>query len=307
MTPSPLRTLFGGGFWLGTRYSARPPDSLAESMTERSESGALLRVDRTDDVVTIAFDDPAHLNAMTEAMGQAFRDCVGDLATDESLRAVVLTGSGRAFSAGGDLDMLQDKANRAAADPDRAWRPIRDEMTTFYRLFLSVRDLPCPTLAAINGPAIGAGFCVALGCDFRLVARDAKLGLNFTRLALHPGMAATWTLPRLVGPGLAAELLYTSRLLDGEEAARIGLANRALDRDEVLDEAQRVAREIAANGPDSVRAVKRALRRSENATLEDQLQFEATEQAKNFAQPDAQEGLAAVRERRAPRFGGSGS
>ena len=164
-------------------------------------------------------------------------------------------------------------------------------------LFLSIRDLPCPTLAAINGAAIGAGFCVALGCDFRYASQEAKLGLNFTRVGVHPGMAATWNLPRLVGPGMAAELLYTSRLVDGDEAVRVGLVNRAMPRGEVLLATQAAAAEIAGNAPLAVRAVKQALRRSESQSLEDQLQFEASEQAKNFESADAHEGLAAIREK----------
>jgi len=264
----------------------------------------LILESRDGDVVTLVFNDPKRLNAMSGEMGLAFRDRVSRLSHDPDLRAVVLTGSGRAFSAGGDLAMLQAQADRGAADPGNAWRGIRDEMSSFYRLFLSVRDLPCPTIAALNGAAIGAGFCVALGCDFRFAARDAKLGLNFTRVGVHPGMAATWNLPRLVGPGLAAELLYTSRILDGEEAARIGLANRALAREEVLTTAQETAAQIARNAPLAVRAVKQALRRSEDASLEDQLQFEASEQAKNFESQDAHEGLQAIREKRDPDFKG---
>lgn len=264
----------------------------------------LILESRDGDVVTLQFNDPDRLNAMSREMGLAFRDVVGRLALDDSIRAVVLTGVGRAFSAGGDLQMLQDQADAGAAAPGRAWRGIRDEMSSFYRLFLSVRDLPCPTLAALNGAAIGAGFCVALGCDFRYAAQDARLGLNFTRVGVHPGMAATWNLPRLVGPGLAAELLYTSRLVDGDEAVRVGLANRAMPRDEVLASTQAAAAEIAGNAPLAIRAVKEALRRSETSSLEDQLQFEASEQAKNFESQDAHEGLAAIREKRAPRFQG---
>jgi enoyl-CoA hydratase/carnithine racemase len=177
-------------------------------------------------------------------------------------------------------------------------------MSSFYRLFLSIRDIPCPTIAAVNGHAIGAGFCVALACDFRYVATRAKLGLNFTRIGLHPGMGATWTLPRLVGPALAAELLYTSRTIDGAEAGRIGLANRVMASEEVLEQATAAAGEIAENAPLAVRAVKQALRRTENASIEDQLQFEASEQAKNFESMDAQEGIAAVREKRPPNFRG---
>jgi enoyl-CoA hydratase len=265
---------------------------------------SLVRQSRDGDIVTLHFNDPDHLNAMTRAMGECFRQCVGDLAQDESIRAVILTGEGRAFSAGGDLDMLQAQADRGAAAPGTAWRGIRDDMTTFYRLFLSIRDLPCPSIAAINGHAIGAGFCVALGCDFRYVAAEAKLGLNFTRIGLHPGMGATWTLPRLVGPALASELLYTSRTISGEEAGRIGLANRVLAGEEVLAEAESTAQEIAGNAPLAVRAVKRALRRTENASIEDQLQFEASEQARNFESADANEGISAVREKRSPDFAG---
>jgi enoyl-CoA hydratase len=255
-------------------------------------------------IVTLHFNDPDRLNAMTAAMGEAFRVRIGALAQDDAVRAVILTGEGRAFSAGGDLDMLQAQADRGAAAPGVAWRGIRDDMSTFYRLFLSVRDLPCPTIAAVNGHAVGAGFCVALGCDFRYIAVGAKLGLNFTRIGVHPGMGATWTLPRLVGPALAAELLYTSRMIEAEEAGRIGLANRVVARDEILEAARQTAREIAANAPMAVRAVKRALRRSETASIEDQLQFEASEQARNFESTDAQEGIAAVREKRSPRFTG---
>ena len=264
----------------------------------------LISESRSGNIVTLQFNDPDHLNAMTRAMGEAFRERIGHLAGDESIRALVVTGVGRAFSAGGDLDMLQAQADRGAAEPGLAWRGIRDDMSAFYRLFLSVREMPCPTIAAINGHAIGAGFCVALGCDFRYVAARAKLGLNFTRIGLHPGMAATWILPRLVGPALASELLFTSRTIDGTEAASIGLANRVLPASEVLEAATTTAEEIAQNAPLAVRATKRALRRSEEASLEDQLQFEATEQAQNFESADAQEGIAAVREKRSPKFSG---
>ncbi len=269
-----------------------------------SNATDLILTERDGDVVTLRFNAPEKLNAMDRAMGESFRDTVADLALDESLRALVITGEGRAFSAGGDLDMLQDQADLGAAAPGRAWRGIRDTMSSFYRLFLSIRDVPCPTIAALNGHAIGAGFCVALGCDFRYAAHEAKLGLNFTRLGVHPGMAATWNLPRLVGPALAAELLYTSRIIGGEEALRVGLANRAMPRGEVLTAAQATAAEIAANAPLAVRAVKQALRRSEDSSIEDQLQFEASEQARNFESQDAHEGIAAVREKRDPSFAG---
>ena len=255
-------------------------------------------------VTTLTFNDPDHLNAMTRAMGEAFADVVADLLQRDDLRAVVLTGSGRAFSAGGDMKMLTDLADQGRANPGRARRPIRDTMNSFYKLFLSLRQLPCPTLAAVNGAAIGAGFCVSLACDIRVVADEARLGLNFTKLGVHPGMAATWTLPRLVGPGLAAELLYTSRLFRGAEAPAMGLANRSVPREEVLATTLEIAHEIAACSPQAVYATKRSLMRSADATIEDQLAFEATEQAITFESEDVHEGLEAVQAKRDPVFSG---
>lgn len=267
-------------------------------------SDPLVLVERDGPVATLTFNDPDRRNAMTQAMGEAFSATIADLRSDPDLRAVVLTGAGRSFSAGGDLEMIQGRADEGAADPLHATRGIRDAMRSFYKLFLSVRDLPCPSVAALNGAAVGAGLCVALACDVRIASREARLGLNFTLLGLHPGMAATWTLPRLVGPDHAAELLYTGKLIDGEEAARIGMVSRALPADEVLAEARELATRIAAASPLANRGIKQALARSAGATLEDQLSFEATTQAACFASEDVHEGLTAARERRPPRFRG---
>jgi enoyl-CoA hydratase len=177
-------------------------------------------------------------------------------------------------------------------------------MGRFYRLFLTLRSLPQPTLAALNGAAIGAGCCVALACDMRLATREAKLGLNFVRLGLHPGMAATWTLPRLVGPAHAAELLFSGRMLDGAEAERIGLVNRALPREQLRDEALALAATIAGNAPLAVRATKGSLALAAHADLEEQLDQEAREQALGYETADLLEGLAAARARRPPGFEG---
>jgi len=238
-------------------------------------------------------------------MGHAIAEALDGLAADPAVRAVVLTGAGRAFSAGGDLDMIERMAREGAADPGGATRERnREFMRRFYGLYLSVRKLPQPSVAALNGHAIGAGCCIALACDLRIAAREAKLGLNFTRLGIHPGMGATWTLPRLVGPAHAAELLLTGRLLDGAEAERIGLVNRAVDGERLRDEALAVARAMADAAPLAVRGTKRALAHSPDASLDEQLDFEAREQALCYESADLQEGLAAARERRAPRFEG---
>jgi enoyl-CoA hydratase len=264
-----------------------------------------LRVERHDAVALVVFDDPARRNAMTEAMGRALASVVSLLGQDEEVRAVVLTGAGAAFSAGGDLAMLEDKARagrETPGDPQRARN--RAFMRDFYGLFLSVRELPQPTLAAINGAAIGAGLAVALACDLRLAARDARLGLNFTRLGIHPGMGSTWTLPRLVGPAHAADLLLTGRIVDGVEAERIGLVNRAVEPEELLPRALATAAEMAACAPLAVRGTRRALHASLAASLGEQLDFEAEQQALCYESADLAEGLAAARERRAAHFTG---
>ncbi len=257
---------------------------------------------RQEDVVTLTFNDPDHLNAMTRDMGEAFRDRVEELCDDSTLRAVVVTGGGRAFSAGGDLDMIVELAHEARSPNGRS--VVEGFMRSFYELFLSVRRLPCPSIAAINGHAIGAGLCIALACDFRYVAREAKLGLNFTKLGLHPGMGASWTLPRLIGPAHAAELLYTSRLIGGEEAARIGIANRCLASDEVLPAALESAGEIAACAPFANRELKRGLAQSPGEDLGGQLDYEAASQGRCFETEDILEGLAAAKEKRGAKFEG---
>lgn len=259
---------------------------------------------RNNDVVTLTFNDPDRRNAMTRGMGEALAAHSAALAQDTSIRALILTGAGKAFSAGGDLDMLDELASFAQREPVTGRRQVRDTMRSFYKLFLSLRDLPFPTISAINGAAIGAGLCVALGCDLRYAARGAKLGVNFARVGIHPGMAATWTLPRLVGPALAAELLFSSRVISADEAQTIGLINRAVDGDELYSAVEALAEEISGGAPGAIRGLKQALRQSASSSIEDQLSLEAEEQALCFETDDVREGLAAARERRPPRFTG---
>lgn len=264
-----------------------------------------IRLERHDAVAVLVFDDPERRNAMTEAMGRALAGAARTLASDATVRAVVLTGAGPAFSAGGDLAMLEAMSAAGRESPGEAGRSrSRAFMRSFYDMFLSIRALPQPTVAAINGHAIGAGLAVALACDLRVAACEAKLGLNFTRLGIHPGMGSTWTLPRIVGPAHAADLLLTGRIIDGEEAERIGLVNRALPRPEVLRHALDLAGQMAAGAPLAVRGTRQALARALDVSLDDQLSFEAEQQALCYESEDLAEGLRAARERRPPRFEG---
>jgi enoyl-CoA hydratase len=177
-------------------------------------------------------------------------------------------------------------------------------MVPFYRTWLSIRDLEAPSIAAVNGHAIGAGLCLALACDLRYAARGVKLSAPFTRLGMHPGMATTWLLPEAVGLTVARELLFTGRSVDAEEALRIGLVNGVSEPGSLLDDALATAARIAGAAPVATRLTKAGLRAGGHRSLEDALQFEALAQPVTFATDDLREGLSASRERRTPNFTG---
>jgi enoyl-CoA hydratase/carnithine racemase len=257
-----------------------------------------LRVDhRPGGVVLLTLDDPARRNAMADAMTAAWGETIAALRQDSEVRCVVVTGAGTAFSSGGDLSWIADRGASEVA-------PLRDHMLAFYRTWLSIRDLEVPTIAAVNGAAVGAGLCLALACDLRYAASDAKLVAPFTRLGIHPGMAATYLLPEAAGLPLAREMLFTGRAVTGEEAAAAGLVNRAVPRAEVLDVALGVAEEIAACAPVATRLTKAALAGGGHPGIDAALRWESLAQPVTMATADLTEGLAAQRERRAPNFTG---
>jgi enoyl-CoA hydratase len=177
-------------------------------------------------------------------------------------------------------------------------------MLDFYRTWLSIRALEVPTIAAVNGAAVGAGLCLALACDLRYVAADAKLLVPFTRLGIHPGMAATYLLPEVGGLPLAREMLFTGRAVTGAQAESYGLVNRAVPREEVLDAALEVASEIAENAPVATRLTKAALADGGHPSIDAALRWESLAQPVTMASGDLLEGIAAQREKRAPRFTG---
>ena len=199
----------------------------------------LVTLEREGPIATLTLNDPDRRNVMSRDMGEVFRSHVKALVAEREVRAVIVTGAGKAFAAGGDFGMLEQLAARGTEGGEA--NRLAEEMHSFYSLYLSVRELRVPSIAAINGPAIGAGLCFALGCDIRIASSSARLALNFASLGLHPGMGGTWSLPRLVGPARAAELLFSGRVIDPDEAVRIGLVNRAVAPEEVLPQARALA------------------------------------------------------------------
>ncbi|GAA3682380.1 enoyl-CoA hydratase-related protein [Nonomuraea antimicrobica] len=257
-----------------------------------------LLVDHKDDgVILITLNRPDLRNAMTDTMTAEWRDVMSGLAADRQARCLVVTGAGTAFSSGGDLSWLGERNSETVPR-------LRDRMLAFYRTWLMIAELEIPTVAAVNGPAVGAGLCVALACDLVYAADDAKLLAPFTSLGLHPGMAATYLLPRRAGERLAREMLLTGRSVSGAEAADKGLVNQSFPKNDLMSEVGAVATKIAQNAPIATRLTKVALNQ-DHQDLEAALRWESLAQPVTMASADMIEGLAAHRERRMPKFTGS--
>ncbi|HVQ91477.1 MAG TPA: enoyl-CoA hydratase-related protein [Mycobacteriales bacterium] len=257
-----------------------------------------LRIDRDGDgVALLTLDLPARRNAMTEELTAAWAAAMPELAADDSVRCVVVTGAGAAFSAGGDLSWIEQGGTLDVP-------ALRDRMLPFYRTWLAIRDLPVPTIAALNGAAVGAGAALALACDLRYATPEARLSVPFTALGLHAGMATTWLLPEVAGLAVARELLFTGRAVAGTEAVTLGLVNRLFPAEAFLDDVLAVARQVASRAPLATRLTKVALAGGGPASLSAALAWESVAQPVTMVTEDLREGLQAQRERRAPRFTG---
>ena len=257
-----------------------------------------LRVERpVDGVALVTLDNPDLRNAMSDEMTASWVTAMAELAVDRSLRAVVVTGEGSAFCSGGNTSWI-------ASEPDATVDELRARMLPFYRSWLSIRTLEVPTIAAINGAAIGAGLCLALACDLRYAATGAKLGVPFVKLGMHAGMGGTHLLPEVVGEAHARDLLLTGRVVDADDALRLGLVSRVLDPSSFQEEVLGIAAGVAATAPIASRLTKLALMDGGHADLETALQWEAMAQPITLATEDLQEGIRASRDKRAPEFRG---
>lgn len=213
----------------------------------------LLLIDRVaPDVVVLTLNLHDRRNAMTTELTEAWAEAIAALGRDRSVRAVVVTGTGSVFCAGGDLAWLE-----STVESNSSVSALRSTMSRFYQTWLSIRALPFPSIAAVNGPAIGAGLCLALACDLRYAGPAARFSAPFTSLGVHPGMAATWLLPEVVGTPRAREMFFTGRVVSAEEAVQWGLVSAVVDN--VVAHAIEVARTIAVTDAMSVELTKAAL------------------------------------------------
>src|SRR5918997_419699 len=253
-----------------------------------------VNVERENGVAVLTIDRQEKLNALdrqvVEEIGQALLELEA-----EAPRAIVVTGAGeRSFIAGADIKAM------SVMDPLEAKR-----FSEIGHAAMALLDRsPVPTIAAVNGFALGGGCEVALACDVRIAAENATFGFPEVSLGILPGMGGTQRLPRLIGPALAKELIFTGRRIGAEEAREIGLVNRVVPQGEALDVALELAAEIAANAPLAVRRAKSATNRTLDVDLVSGLEYEADQFALLFATEDAREGMGAFAERRKPEFRG---
>lgn len=259
-------------------------------------SDVLLHVN-TDSVATISFNRPDQMNAINRQMLIDLAELLEEYENDASVAVVVLTGVGKAFSAGADIKRSSNN------DADRL-----AEFLSFAHLtretFHKVEIYKKPIIAAINGAALGGGLELALCCDLRVASGSAKIGLTETKLGVVPGAGGTQRLTRIVGPAMAKQLIFTGNFISGDEAFRIGLVNASVPREECLDRAILLAREIADRAPLAVQAAKKCIDMSLQVDLESGLNYEAECVKAVVVSEDQREGFAAFAEKRKPVWKG---
>jgi 2-(1,2-epoxy-1,2-dihydrophenyl)acetyl-CoA isomerase len=257
-----------------------------------------IRLSVEDGVAWITLNRPDRLNAFAGRMRDDLHDAIDRAATSPEVRVIVITGAGRGFCTGADVEVMSDLLARG---DDTTFEGLVEAGMRVVRRLAQVEQ---PVIAAVNGPAAGAGASLALACDFRIASERATIGFTFNRIGLHPDWGATHSLPRLVGPGRAAELVMTGRMVDAREAERIGLFQQVFADDWFLDEVRKLAKELAAKPPLALTLAKRTLAASATSDLDTMLAAEREQQMRCFRSADAKEGITAFNEKRKPVFRG---
>jgi 2-(1,2-epoxy-1,2-dihydrophenyl)acetyl-CoA isomerase len=249
-------------------------------------------------IATIKLNRPDKLNAFGGPMREELLDAVGVVAADSAIRVLVVTGEGRGFSAGGDIDYL--KKIREEKD-EQSFRGLLSAGQKITQMF---RSMSKPVIAAVNGPCAGAGFSFALGCDIRIASERATFGASFARIGLHPDWGGSWFLPRLVGSAHACELIFSGGMITAQHAEKIGLVNRVVPHDDLIPTVTDLALTMAKNSPKVLRLAKESIYRSLTSDLETAFARESDVQTECFYSEDFLEGLKAFTEKRKPEFKG---
>ena len=246
-------------------------------------------------VATITFNRPAAMNAINDRFVQDFTEVLQTIKEDPHVRAVILTGSGRAFCAGGDLGYLEQLNSMADA---------RDFIAAAGRLTATIMNMEKPFIAMVNGVAAGAGFNLALACDLIYCAASARFAQSFARVGLVPDCGGMYLLPRVIGLHKAKELMFTADLIDARQALDWGIVNRVVDDEELPETVAQIAKRLAAAAPLPLGLIKRTLNGTHHLDADTVLCMEADLQALCMQSEDYREGVAAFREKRAARFTG---
>jgi len=256
--------------------------------------GKTVLEERSGAVATIRLNRPDKLNTLTPELGRALVHALLRAAEDRSVRAVVVTGAGQAFCAGGDLNLLRDVRKR------KATRELEGLLIAGKEICLAIATMTKPVIAAVNGAAAGGGMNLALACDMRIASSDAKFAESFANIGLYPDFGGTYFLPRIVGAAMAAELFYTAELLSAEDSLRLGIVNRVFPAEQFEEETRKMTESLAAAPPIALRTILADDRRMLEAKLEEEVRL----QIHCFESEDCLEGLNAFFEKRKPNFRG---
>lgn len=260
---------------------------------------SFLKIDKNGPVVTLTMNQPETRNALTgNTAVEEFVDACARIAADESVRVVILTATGKVFSSGGNIRDM----SRYLGDAIKPARIRQDYREGIQRLPLALYNLDVPTIAAVNGPAIGAGCDLACMCDIRIASEQASFAESFVKMGLIPGDGGAWLLPRTVGMSRAAEMTFTGDSVSAAEALAIGLVSRVVPHEQLLQEAQRLAQRIASNPGQSLRMAKRLLREGQHVRLDTLLELSAGYQALAHKTGQHAEAVNAFIEKRQPQF-----
>ncbi|MEW4449466.1 crotonase/enoyl-CoA hydratase family protein [Qipengyuania sp. JC766] len=263
---------------------------------------ALLRTERDGPVTTLTIDRAETMNPLgIPGDGEEFAAACDTINRDLETRCVILTGAGKAFSAGGDVKAMRDRTGTFGGTPPAISDGYRDNI---HRILRALYGLRVPVIAAVNGPAIGLGCDVACLADIRIAGEKAKFGVTFLKLGIIPGDGGAWILPRAIGMSRAAEMFFTGDVIDAATARDWGLVSRVVPQDDLLAQANVLACRIAALPPHALRQTKMLLRQGHDMSYDGALELAANTQAMMHHTADHAEGVAALIEKREPRFTG---